>query len=143
MHPPFDEHAEAVYVAGSFTSQCDASKLALWLQARGLQITSQWLWEAKMLDPANPVNPGEYALKECNRDLADLARANTLVVLADIPSSTGGFWFELGWWYGQGRQNICVIGSDRANVFLWAPGVRWFPDVAAFKTWAIKNVGNN
>jgi len=117
-----------IYVAASMNAQTEALRFALRLIDAGFSVTSSWLRK----DFGNKPSPHkwqayfEYEAKWGEVDLADLERADTLVVLANESSSSGGYHCELGYFLGAKRSNIVVVG-DKANVFYFTSSVRWAP----------------
>lgn len=117
-----------LYIAASISAQKDSAQLALKLHRLGFEITSRWL----ELDFRGTVGPSEFNLfapqqaANCDLDMANLVEADTLLVNASVDSSTGGYWFELGWWLGNNRGNAILVGGSRENIFAWHPDVRWF-----------------
>ena len=135
---PLDYAPQCIYVAASVNNQLPALRLALRLQWEGFRVTSQWL----LSDFSARPRPNEDWSKWVQvvtewgaKDLEDLAGADTLVLLADVPSSSGGFHVELGFFLGSGRTNIVVVGGDRPNVFFWTKTVRWVPDAEGLVEW--------
>ena len=109
-----------VYVAASLNNQEVALRFSLQLQDAGFQVTSRWLRRDFSKKPTKDDWPAYVALEEemGNINLQDLDRADTLVLLADVPSTSGGFCVELGYFLGARRTNIVVVG-ERPNVFFW------------------------
>lgn len=123
----FGSRPKYVYVAASVANQTSALRLAMQLQRAGLEVTSRWLeFDFSTYAEMNPfIHTVERERCETwgKRDLEDLERADTLVLLADVPSSKGGFHVELGFMLGKGR-NVLVIG-ERPNVFYWTDEIRF------------------
>jgi hypothetical protein len=120
-------------------AQAQAARLALQLVDAGFNVTSSWLRKDFSDRPAEIIwrQFAEYEARWCATDLADLRRSDTLVVLADEPSSFGGYHVELGFFLGAGRENIVVVGGDRPNVFFYADAVRWCPKIIDLVEWLL------
>jgi len=128
-----------IYLAASLRAQAQAARLALQLIDAGFSVTSSWIRKDFSDRPAEIIwrHFAEYEAKWCATDLADLRRSDTLVVLADEPSSSGGYHVELGFFLGAGRENIVVVGGDRPNVFFYADAVRWCPKIIDLVEWLL------
>lgn len=126
--PAMDARPEKIYVAASTRAQHAAARLAVEIQQAGFVVTSRWLTQ-NFAEAPKPEHRWrdfvKHSLEWSRKDLEDLASADTLVVLCDEPSSTGGMHFELGWWIGARRGNVLLVGGDRRNVFHWLPRMRW------------------
>lgn len=132
-----DVKPHRIYVAASLAAQGDAAKLALQLKDAGFIVTSRWI----RADFSHMINPNEaWAAHKAQQeqwgalDLNDLSDADTLVILANVPSSSGGFHAELGYFLGAGRKNIIAVG-ERPNVFFWTEDVRWKCSVNGLVEW--------
>jgi hypothetical protein len=126
--PPMDTKPEKIYVAASVRAQGQATRLAVELQQAGFTVTGRWLTKNFATVPSRDEHWQDW-IKHClewsSRDLEDLAAADTLIVLCDERSSSGGMDFELGWWIGAKRRNVILVGGERRNVFHWLPQMRW------------------
>jgi hypothetical protein len=122
-----------IYVAAALSNQGAAARLALELQDAGFIVTSRWLRH----DFSNTPTKGAWQayrnleIEMAGVDFEDLERSDTLIVLADVPSTHGGFHVELGAFLGAKKTNVIVVG-DRPNVFFWSPCVRF--------TWGLKGL---
>ncbi len=126
----FKTKPSAIYVAASVHNQNQAIRLALRLIRAGFVVTSRWLdfdfSTTVTEDPWKYSNSRERHETWGVRDIEDVAAADTLVLLANVASSSGGYHVELGLALGQNK-NVLVIG-DRKNVFYWTPQVQYLPD---------------
>lgn len=126
----FNTKPSKVYVASSVDNQNHAIRVALRLVRAGLTVTSRWL-DINFSSDSNR-NPWESSTsRERNeewgqRDIEDMTAADTLVLLANVSSSSGGYHCELGYFLGKGG-NVLVVG-DRRNVFYWTSRVQYLPD---------------
>ena len=126
-----------IYVAASVSAQGSAAALALQLVDAGFEVTSRWL----RLDPSvrldrlkDPGAAREHFHEWGAKDLDDVLSADTMIVLADVPSSSGGYHVELGIFLGLGRKNIIVVGA-RPNVFFHLPWIRFFANTLGLVEW--------
>ncbi len=133
-----DEKPRRIYVAAPLPNQLAALRFAIQLQDCGFTVTSRWL-RADFGDRPPQSRWYDYVIYEdkyCAMDLEDLAGADTLVILADQPSSTGGYHVELGHFLGSGKRNIIAVG-DRPNVFFFADNVRWTKTTIGLVEWLL------
>ncbi len=120
-----------VYVAAPVTNQASALKVALQLERAGFSVTSRWLlfdFSTAKTAEQNWDSFVERSTAWGNNDLEDLEAADTLVILADKPSTSGGYHVELGFFIGRGSKNIIAIGG-RPNVFFWSKTVQYLASV--------------
>jgi len=126
----FDSKPKSIYIAASTVNQATALRLALRLQRAGFEITSRWLEfdfsEYTERDPWLHRQERERCELWGKRDVEDLEKADTLVLLSNVPSSKGGFHVELGYFLGKGR-NVLVVG-EKPNVFFWTDPIRFMLD---------------
>ena len=137
-----DSAPRRIYVAAPMTEQGTAARLTLQLIDAGFYVTSRWL-RKDFSDRPSKDDFRKYAGYEAMwglADMEDVAAADTLVVLAEQPSTHGGFHFELGYFLGLGKTNVVVVGN-RPNVFFFTQHVRWTPIVAGLVEW-LKNTGH-
>jgi hypothetical protein len=133
---PLDKAPKNVYVAAPLTDQAVAARFADSLSRAGLTVVSRWLFNdfsarPRALDWRNYVR---YEVEWGANDLADLRMADTLVVLANGPSTSGGYHVELGYFLGANRTNIVVVG-ERRNVFFWHESIRYASTLAGLPSW--------
>ena len=121
-----DVKPKDIYVAASLLNQENALRFSLRLQDAGFQVTSRWLRRDFSKKPTKDDWPAYVALEEemGNIDVEDVLRSDTLIILANTPSSSGGYHVELGLFLGANKPNIIVVG-DRPNVFYWLKDVRY------------------
>lgn len=101
-----------VYVAGSFSDRKRIETITTELTSLGFEPTNTWQREN-----------GESLLECAQRDLRGIDRADVMLVMADRPSTTGGYWVEIGYALGTGMP-IIVVTPPYSNVFLSLPEVR-------------------
>jgi len=99
-----------IYVAGSWTARTDLVGRAAELKTLGHTVTASWLYSPKEHDDWQN-GEKELAL----RDLADIDRADMVIVDCNTPSSTGGYHVETGYCLGLGL-GFWTIGK-RINSF--------------------------
>ena len=121
----FPMKPQKIYVAASVIQQHAALQLALKLSRAGLQVTSRWL-TFNFSEPRSAEWSDELERNEIwgHRDIEDCEAADTLVLLSQELSTSGGYHCELGYFLGRGRENILVVG-ERRNVFFWHRRVRF------------------
>jgi hypothetical protein len=125
-----------IYVAAPMTEQGTAARLTLQLIDAGFDVTSRWL-RKDFSDRPSQDDFKQYAGYEATwglADMEDVATADTIVILAEQPSTHGGFHFELGYFLGLGKTNVVVVGN-RPNVFFFTQHVRWKSTVAGLVEW--------
>jgi nucleoside 2-deoxyribosyltransferase len=122
----FPEKPKKIYVAASLNNAEGALRLAFDLQKLGLKVTSRWLGH-DFSNSCREVDWRPYMEQEkewARTDLEDMDAADTLVILSNMASSSGGFHVELGYFIGRKIENILVVGN-RPNVFYWSDNVRY------------------
>ena len=131
-----DVKPKDIYVAASLLNQENALRFSLRLQDAGFQVTSRWLRRDFSKKPTKDDWPAYVALEEemGNIDVEDVLRSDTLIILANTPSSSGGYHVELGLFLGANKPNIIVVG-DRPNVFFWTDSVRYSPTTEGLVEW--------
>jgi len=133
---PFDSEPKNIYIAASMDNQQAALRLAFLLGRASLNVTSSWLSVDAATSNCNyDVSPQDVADMQRSaglRDIEDLEKADTLVVLNDIESTTGGLHFEVGYFLGRGRTNVLIVNGRRDNVFFHLSPVRWLDEVTNF-----------
>jgi hypothetical protein len=115
-----------VYVAGSFDQQLAVRQRAELLEAAGFEVTSTWLNEP----PTELPERTDWFMRACGAlALADEQAAEALVLYADSPSSSGGYWVELGIAL-QRAVPIVVVGmrTPGPNVFMHLTAVKHVRD---------------
>ena len=136
---------KSIYIAASMNNESEARRLALELSSHGFNITSRWLM-MDFADRPSRSDSGEpwrkFALFEKSMgvvDFQDVTEADTLIVLSDVESSSGGFHVEFGCFLGARKDNIVVIGQ-RSNVFYYNDSVRYFPTMYKSKvvSWIVE-----
>lgn len=124
---PLETEPKAIYIAASMGAQKAARALKEELILKGFHVTSRWIDMDFSLKP-NVLDPSyaEFERKWGNQDMEDVRAADTLVVLTDTPSSSGGLHFELGYFLGLGRTNVVAStgSSVLPNVFFYTEHVR-------------------
>lgn len=133
-----DHAPRNIYVAAPMTEQIEALRFALQLVDAGFVVTSRWMRNDFSARPL-PHHWQQWKAYEANwgeNDLEDLARADTLIILAKEPSTSGGYHVELGYFLGSGKGNIIVVG-DRPNVFFWTSQVRFAPNTNGLVEWLL------
>lgn len=136
---PLDVQPGKVYIAASLHNREAAMVLQRELFCEGFQVTSRWI-NADFSKKPTDVDSQEYAQFEKEwgmKDFEDVSEADTLVVLADVPSSTGGFHVELGMFLGAGKKNIVAVGG-RPNVFFYHDSVKWRPTTEGLAAWLVE-----
>lgn len=102
-----------VYLAGSFADRDRVTAITETLADLGFEMTNSWQHE----------HAGESPHTCAVRDLEGIDRADALMVLADTPTTTGGYWVEIGYAIRK-QMPIIVVTQEARNVFLHLPGVK-------------------
>jgi len=121
-----------VYLAAQYARREELKAHADALQKIGIEITSHWVHETAAFVSGGPTgtanNSPEHVGEMAERDLADINRANILVLFTNGPETKivrGAHHFEAGYAYGQGIEVITV--GPRDNVFHYLPCVKNYP----------------
>jgi hypothetical protein len=146
-----------IYVAAPITDTAPALRLAMSLQDAGFTVTSSWLRHdfsdkpdiSSILDrlkrESTTLDMDEKRMWEAwksyekewgERDLTDVLRSDTIIILADRPSTSGGYHVELGLALGTGK-NVIAVGG-RPNVFFWTDQVRYTNDTNLLVDWLVQ-----
>lgn len=113
----FSTAPKKIYVAAPTNRQHEALRVAFDLQCRGFEVTSSWLtFDFNLQRPSDDAAEAERCRFWGQKDVEDLERADTLLLMAEYPSTSGGYHVELGYFLGAHRSNILVVGN-RPNVF--------------------------
>jgi len=125
-----------IYVAASLNNKEAALRFSLMLQDAGFNVTSGWLRRDFSNMPAKDNWEAYVAHEEemGRADVEDVLLSDTLIILANTLSSSGGYHVELGVFLGAGRTNIVAVGS-RPNVFFWLDSVRWTISTVGLIDW--------
>ena len=107
MKPP-------AYIAGSFSDRPRLRGIRDELAEMGIDVIARWL------DAPEDGDLAEWAAVCLN----DVDAAHTLILFADVPSTAGGYWTELGYAYGCGTPVIGV--GPKTNLFCCFADY-WYP----------------
>jgi hypothetical protein len=133
-----DKMPQRIYIAASINAVALAAKLWMDLEIAGFKIASSWIAldheKLKKLAAESREDYIRIHRQMGERDFEDLTVSDTLIVLTDVPSTSGGLHVELGFYLGAKRKNIIVVGP-RPNVFFWHPTIRWTPAVDGLVEW--------
>lgn len=97
-----------VYIAASMNALSSVLLYAEELERSNIQCTSRWRFEEPGVQRGSP----EY-IGFATKDMEDIERSDFVIVLNDVPSSTGGLHTELGYALAL-RKNIIVVGERRS-----------------------------
>ena len=118
-----------IYLSGAFDHRDDIRSIASALEAQGHVTTSHWVDEPPLV-----FDDTEFSLWErrarANDDVADVRRADVVVVIALWPSTTGGRYWEEGFAFGLGKRIIRVGPPE--NMFSLLADIEHFDTVDAF-----------
>ena len=104
-----------LYLSASFNLRQDLTLTARELETKGFTITSSWLHEPEVrFDDAATEEWARRA--RANEDVEDIRRSDAIVVFTQVPSSSGGLHWELGYADALGL-DIYVVGPV-LNVFM-------------------------
>lgn len=133
-----DYKPKAIYIAASINAVGQAGALWLSLQKAGFQVTSSWIAiDHEEIQQNAALSRDQYVKmhqRMGSQDVFDLNRSDTLIVLTDVPSTSGGLHVELGYFLGTNKRNIIVVGP-RLNVFFWHQAIRWTPAADGLIEW--------
>lgn len=118
--------ALSVYLAGSFADRPRLRGYRADLQSLGYSVSSSWLDTPDDLRDAD-LSPDELRAY-AEQDTTDIDRAHSLIVVTDVPSTSGGMHWEAGYALGCG---MAVYGvGPKTNIFH-----HLIPDDEWFGTW--------
>jgi nucleoside 2-deoxyribosyltransferase len=122
-----------VYIAASLTDKDKALALRLKLVNAGIQVTSQWIFEAGVNDPIQNQSQSEYLEK---LDLGDIDRSDLLIFMSGTTKSPGKT-TEIGYAIGI-RKPIFFLGSIY-SVFHWNSSIYRWDSEEAMLNWLSQN----
>lgn len=97
-----------IYIAASYSRIQEANNFARYLSGDGHNITSYWLTGIPAVE--------KWPRVECaKRDIADIIKADCVLVLTGTPTTTGGHHVETG--FGLALYKRVVLVGPRQNVF--------------------------
>lgn len=113
-----------VFIAGSFLVRPRLQLVAEKFRGAGHDVVSSWL--AEPLDLVTLVRREDLLADWLNQaiatqDLIDLYKADALILFTEEPSSSGGYWVELGVAIARGIP--VYVAGDRMNVYCYYPQV--------------------
>ena len=108
-----------VYLAASRSLKKDMRTVRALLQDKGIEVTSRWIdtpepESMKAADLATRPGLDTGAIHAC-KDLDDIDEADVVLVVTDVPSTTGGLHVEFGYAYAKGKR--VIVCGPRVNVF--------------------------
>jgi hypothetical protein len=106
------------YVAASFAAKADAAAAAKRVEDIGFVCTSRWIVESPEVGVIEG-NDEERKRYFCDMDVSDVLAANILIVLTNVPSTSGGWHTEVG--IAIGRMMPIILVGQRRNVFHYHP----------------------
>src|SRR5260370_40096718 len=116
-----------IYLAASFKQKQQMLKVRRDIQTHfGHFITSRWILSASengMMD-GDIRKDQSRALRGAVTDFEDIEMADLVAVFTDVPSTSVGFYVELGYAIAR-RKRIAVIGP-RPNVFFTWPSIKHY-----------------
>jgi hypothetical protein len=138
---PLESQPRVIYIAASLTDQLPAAQFALKLISLGFEVPCRWLHNNFISRPSEGNWPEFPIFQEYwgNLDLEDLERSDTLVILTEHQSTSGGYHVELGYFLGSKRRNILVVGQ-RPNVFFFTENVRFIQSTEKAAEWLAKPI---
>ena len=118
----------AIYLAGSFRNQALYRHYAATLSAHGFRVTSRWLYEDAVNDPAAKAaqRDPKAGVSFARADLEDIRAANVFICFTGAPSMTGGFHTEFG--YALSINLALVVVGPVLNIFQALPAIQVFPE---------------
>ena len=100
-----------IYLSGSFNARDIIEQYAAVLIERGHEVTSNWLWEPPKR-VGDEFEEWEFRAR-VNDDILDVQRSDTIVCFTEVPLTSGGRMFELGYATALGKELI-VVGKHKA-----------------------------
>lgn len=125
-----------VYLAGATTRFRELRALRNRLLGAGVAVTSSWIDQpdARLDRPRDEALPAEVASQAAAADLADVWRADVLVLDAEgLAEGRGGAHFEAGYAFAHGKA-VAVLGRA-VSIFYSLPGVRQFDTEEGLLAW--------
>jgi len=125
-----------VYLAGWTRRFRELRDLRGRIAAAGLEVTSRWLDQPdeRLARPSDEGLPPGVATEAAADDLADVRRADVLVLVAEgLAEGRGGAHFEAGCAHAFGKV-VAVLGHA-SSIFYALPGVRRFDNEAGLLAW--------
>ncbi len=117
-----------VYLSASFDARDIIEQYAAVLIERGVEVTSNWLWEPPKR-VGQEFEEWEFRAR-ANDDIADIDRADVVVMWTQWPSTSGGRHGEFLYGIAKGKRSV-VIGA-RENVFHYLSVVEQFDTFGEF-----------
>lgn len=96
---PMGRRQLTAYIAASWTQREKLRGIRRQLQALGIRVTSQWI------DTSYGYDDGDFP-REANRDMADVRRADFLILDTQDKDSRGGRDWEAGYAVGLGKRIV-------------------------------------
>lgn len=125
-----------VYLAGWTRRFRELRDLRGRIATIGMEVTSRWLDQPdeRLARPSDAGLPAGVAAEAAADDLADVCRADVLVLAAEgLAEGRGGAHFEAGYAHALGKA-VAVLGHA-PSIFYTLPGVRRFDNEAALLAW--------
>jgi hypothetical protein len=125
----FPKKPEKIYIAAAVTESSLVGKMTDVFEGCGFTVMNKWhkVDFSKKPSHGDWDNFRDWSTRWGEQDLEDLRQSDTLVVVANAASTSGGYHVELGYFLGAGRENIVAV-FGRPNVFYWTSKVRWLAD---------------
>lgn len=115
-----------IFLAGAWNAKGYLIDARTMCEQDGHEVVSTWLDEP-VVDSSNPFMLKVMALN----DWHDVKRADIFVVMREWPSTSGGFYVEMGIALEAGLPIVC-IGKPNGGVYDALPDVTWYDDLPEF-----------
>jgi len=119
VSPQFSKNMITAYVAGSMLAIAEIKRRVADLEARCFTVLSSW----HTRDESR-----ESMLEIATKDWLELMRSQMVIVNADTPSSSGGYFVETGAAIAYEKPVVYITGEKgTVNVFAYLPSVSIYP----------------
>lgn len=108
-----------IFLAGSYSAKDELKVIRAALEDQGHEVTSTWLDEPANTD-TSAFSMKLYALN----DIFDLERADLVAIMALWPSTTGGWYTELGIALARGIETYVVGNVGTTGVYVALPSIK-------------------
>jgi nucleoside 2-deoxyribosyltransferase len=118
-----------IYLAASYAQKERMRGYRDELLRRNHIVTSRWieLRDGQGMGPAEIAKDYRRAMNVARMDIDDITVSEILLVFTDVPSTSGGFHFEVG--YAMARDKLIALIGPRPSVFFS------LPIIGCFRSW--------
>lgn len=87
-------------------------------------VTSSWLEEGEPVDANDPNETDMNKRARANEDILDIMRSDIVLISTAVPSTTGGFMWEMGMAFGLGKR--IILAGPKTSVFHYLNAVEHY-----------------